>query len=150
MGIRESRRIVGEYRLTIDDYIARHSFQDEIGRCCYYADVHQSLPQSKDSDNAGTNKFLQLGRYNRGESYGIPFRSLIPKGIDNLLVAGKIISCDRGVLGSVRVMPPALVTGQAAGTAAAMASMNDYGIHKVPVDELQAVLEKNNVNLHGL
>ncbi len=107
-GVREGRRIECEYRVTIDDYLDRRSFDDEIGRNSYYIDVH------------GTPEAGKIKHYGRGESHGIPYRCLVPKTLDNVLVAGRCISSDRYANGSLRVMPVCLVTGQAAGTAAAL------------------------------
>lgn len=107
-GIREGRRIRGEYTFTVDDYLARRSFEDEIGRNCYYIDVH------------GCADIRKFPRYQAGESHGIPYRCLVPGSLDNVLTAGRCISSDRRSNGSLRVMPVCLVTGQAAGTAAAL------------------------------
>lgn len=116
-GLRESRRIIGDYVLSAEDYLARRNFSDEIARGCYYIDIHPSGDGAlyKNQDHSEQNM------YQAGESYGIPYRCLIPKGFDNLLTCGRIISCDRVIYGSVRVMPNCFTTGQAAGTAAAMA-----------------------------
>lgn len=114
LGIREGRRVVGEYRFTAEDYLERRSFGDEIGRNAYYIDVHGS----REAETGGRNKFLKFERYGRGESHGIPYRCLVPRDLDNVLVAGRCISSDRAANGSLRVMPVCLVTGQASGTAA--------------------------------
>lgn len=126
LGIRESRRIVGEYTITFEDYIKRRSFPDEIGRNCYFLDVHHT-EKEKEKVMEGVNRGDENWEtYSPGESHGIPYRSLIPKGISNLLTAGRSISCERKIQGSLRVMPVCLVTGQAAGTAAWLAlSTND-------------------------
>lgn len=105
MGIRESRRIKCDYTFTLEDWLARREFEDGIGRNAYYIDVHKS-------DAA------EYPRYGKGESHGIPFRSLLPAGLKNVLVAGRCISTDHYAHGSLRVMPPCLVTGEAAGVAA--------------------------------
>ena len=141
MGIRESRRVLCDYRLTIDDYIARRTFPDEVGRNCYYVDIHKS----KNEDVVANEESLAEDRkteaeYAPGESHGIPYRCLIPKGLDNVLTAGRNISCDRQVLGSMRVMPPAMVTGQAAGTAAALAAKGGTGMRGVDTEALRKVL----------
>jgi hypothetical protein len=113
LGVRETRRVAGEYALTMEDYLARRSFPDEIGRNCYCIDVHRSAP----GDPATNDRQF----YQKGESHGIPYRCLLPKGFANLLVAGRCISTDREVQGSIRTMPCCLVTGEAAGLAAALA-----------------------------
>jgi len=147
LGVRESRRIVGEYTLTAQDYLQKKSFPDEIGRNSYYMDVHLSKEES-DLVLEGKKTFEEFDKgrasYAPGESHGIPYRSLIPKGAENLLVAGRIISCDHQLQGSVRVMPICLVTGQAAGTAAAMA-VQCGAASKVDPEELRTRLLQDGV-----
>jgi hypothetical protein len=121
VGIRESRRIVGDYVLTLDDYVSRRSFDDEICRNAYFIDVHHALDEV-DKDNREHRDGLENAlRYGPGESHGIPYRCLIPSGLKNVLVAGRSISCERVVQGSVRVMPVCLAMGEAAGASAAQA-----------------------------
>jgi hypothetical protein len=129
LGIRESRRVEGDYVFTVQDWIARKSFDDEIGRNCYFIDIHKGGYEAK--------------HYGRGESHGIPYRCLTPKGIRNLLTAGRCISTDEDALGSLRVMPPCLVTGEAAGLASALAirqSGND--VHGIDVGTLRKRLRE--------
>jgi Dehydrogenases (flavoproteins) len=137
MGIRETRRIVGDYTLSIEDFLERRSFPDEISRNSYYIDIHRNR---KEFDKTKTN-VTEAHHYGKGESHGIPYRCLTPKGIENLLVAGRSISCDRYILGSVRVMPNCLTTGEAAGCAAAMAAKADNNVHTVDTDELRSTLK---------
>lgn len=144
MGTRESRRVKGEYCLTADDYFARRTFPDEIARNCYFIDVHASGKRAAMSVEERKANVGDCSEYGPGESYGIPFRCLIPKGFDNLLTSGRIISCDRKVFGSIRVMPCCLTTGEAAGTAASIAVSNGTGIHSVDISELRRILKKNN------
>ena len=137
LGIRESRRIKGEYTLTIDDYYNRRSFDDEIARNCYYLDCH---PSGKNK-----NEFIatEVGAYNPGESHGIPYRCLIPVGFDNLLVAGRCISVDRQVFASTRVMPNCLATGEAAGIAAALHSKRNIPIREIEAAEIRKIMNYN-------
>lgn len=145
MGIRESRRVIGDYRITIEDYMARRTFEDEIGRNSYFIDVHNTKEERKDIISGELKENANARPYGPGESHGIPYRSLLPKGLDNVITVGKNISCDREVQGSVRVMPPCLVTGQAGGTAAAMAAMAalETGTRGVDVDALRAKLKND-------
>ncbi len=138
MGVRESRRIVGDYTLTAEDYQSRASFPDEISRNCYYIDVHMT-PEEK---AACPDRSAVQARYGKGESHGVPYRCLTPKGIVNLAVAGRIISCDRRLLASLRVMPNCLTTGEAAGTAAAMAARGNCDMHAVDIAALRARLRE--------
>jgi hypothetical protein len=119
MGIRESRRITGDYELNVGDFKTRAVFDDEIGRYSYPVDIHASSPDEKDYKNF-LDEFETL-RYKNGESYGIPYRILTPKGLCNVLVAGRCVSSDRYIQGSIRVMPGCYITGQAAGAAASVA-----------------------------
>ena len=137
LGVRETRRIVGDYTLNIDDYIARRTFEDEIGRNCYFVDVHRAPGEDENSPEA------QQRHYGRGESHGIPYRCLIPKDADNLLVAGRCISTDRPMQGSMRVMPACLVTGEAAGRAAAIAAAHGDNTRDIDIRELRTRLIKN-------
>lgn len=139
MGARESRRIVGDYVLTIDDYVARRSFADEICRNSYFIDVHHSkkekeLASSPDGVKKGELKTL---RYQPGESHGIPFRCLVPADLRNVLVAGRSISCERMVQGSVRVMPVCLAMGEAAGAAAGAALAHGGDVRAIDVPALR-------------
>lgn len=117
IGIRESRRIICEYTLTINSFFSGESFFDEIGRYSYPIDIHPMTP-----DKDGMNSFEKSVsmRHGDGETYSIPYRCLIPKGIDNLLVAGRCIGTDRGMQASTRVIPCCYITGQAAGIGAAV------------------------------
>lgn len=136
MGIRESRRVMGDYVLCLEDFKKRACFDDEIGRYAYPVDIHASKPGRDDFAKFET-EFAEL-RYGIGESYGIPYRALTPRGLGNTLVAGRCISCDRYIQGSVRVMPGCFITGQAAGLAAAMASeREDADIRALSIIELQ-------------
>ncbi|MDR1559505.1 MAG: FAD-dependent oxidoreductase [Clostridiales bacterium] len=143
IGIRESRRVIGEYTLSMDDYLRRRSFPDEIGRNAYFIDVHYTEDKRAKVVSGELNEEDAYARYKPGESHGIPFRCLTPKGLVNVLTAGRNISCDHQILGSVRVMPPCLVTGQAAGTAAAMAAGLKTNVKGLAVDALRGQLRKN-------
>lgn len=137
IGIRETRRIKGDYVLNIDDFLNRAVFKDEIGRYSYPIDIH-SGKNSKEGFADYEKKFKEL-RYGPGESYGIPYRSLTVKGINNLLTAGRCISADRYMQASVRVMPCCFITGQAAGTAAALAKETS-DTRKLDIKKLQSAL----------
>ena len=129
LGVRDSRRVVGDYLFTGDDWRARRQFDDEIGRNCYYIDIHKS----------GAVPVF----YKKGESHGIPYRCLTPKGLKNVLVAGRCISTDEEAFGSLRVMPPCLVTGEAAGMAAYHAIQQGHcDVHKVNNQHLRARLKE--------
>ena len=118
VGVRESRRIVGEYELTVDDYLARRKPADTIGLFNKFIDVHPY-----DCSDAEWQRFVhekddRAMRLQPGESFGIPYRILVPKGWTNLWVAGRCVSSDVRTHGVIRVQPAASMMGQAAGTAA--------------------------------
>ncbi len=143
LGIRETRRIVGDYRLTLDDFAGLRAFPDEICRNCYYVDVHHKRSE------IGTDKEYQTTaiRLKKGESHGIPYRCLTPRGLCNVLVAGRCISTDRPVQGSTRVMPVCLCLGEAAGIAAAMAAGVGNDIRAVDTDDLRSCLRGHGAYL---
>jgi hypothetical protein len=140
LGIRESRRIMGDTMLCLDDFERRAVFEDEIGRYNYAVDVHASAPDSVQFRQFEED-FKRL-RYGPGESYGIPYRVLTPRGLENVLVAGRCVSTDRYLQGSLRVMPGCYITGQAAGMAATLAVEKDTGTRGIEVGELQARLKR--------
>lgn len=147
MGIRESRRVIGDYTITLEDYLARRTFADEIGRNSYYIDVHQNETEREDANRGEFIADNRVEHYQPGESHGIPYRSLIPTGVDNVLTAGRNVSCDHMVQGSVRVMPTALVTGQAAGTAAGLAALEGTDTRGLDVQKLRARLQADGAYL---
>lgn len=145
LGVREARRLVAEYTLNFDDYMKRAKFKDEIGRYSYSIDIHPS-----DGSKDGMSKFAaerKAARYSAGESYGIPYRSLVARGFSNLLAAGRCIGTDELVQSSVRVIPCCYITGQAAGTAAALAAKTGVNAAQVNIGELQSSLRAHGAYL---
>jgi hypothetical protein len=110
VGVRETRRIVGEYTLTAADLAAGREFDDVIALCGYPVDIH-----SPTGDGGGTD-----GAYQTANVYQIPYRCLVPATLDGVLVAGRCISATHEAMGATRVMPPSFAMGEAAGTAAAL------------------------------
>ncbi len=111
LGTRESRRIVGEYVLTDEDILAEKDWPDSIGYGSFFIDVHNCTGPGMDAETY---------RPHPGFKYQMPYRCIVPKKIDNLLVAGRCISVTHRALGSTRVMPQCGVLGEAAGVAAAL------------------------------
>lgn len=140
MGIRETRRIMGDYVLNLEDFRRQAVFEDEIGRYSYPVDIHESKPDAE-SHKAFAEAYKRDFRYKQGESYGIPYRTLLPKGLTNVFVAGRCISCDRHIQGSIRVMPGCFITGQAVGAAASLAVKQNLDTRSVNVKELQHLLK---------
>lgn len=139
MGIRETRRIECDYNITLQDYIERAKFPDEIGRYAYPVDIHPASPDPE-AYARFLAEFERDLRYKDGESYGIPYRCLLPKYTDNLLVAGRCVGTEREVQASIRVMPGCYITGQTAGTAAALATKSNTVPRGIDVSELQQAL----------
>jgi hypothetical protein len=137
MGVRETRRIVGEYTLTYEDLASGRHFDDVIALCGYPLDIH-----SPNSDGGGT-----TGEMETANAYEIPFRSLVPRDLNGLLVAGRCISATHEALSAVRVMPPAFAMGEAAGVAAAMAIEWGRPPREVPVPQLQELLQRQGAYL---
>ena len=111
VGVRETRKIIGEYTLTEEDCIKGRSFHDTIALSGYGWDLPDPLrPSFQPFSNISLDKpFVE-----------IPYRCLIPRSSENLIVAGRCISAEEQALGPVRVMPACFAMGQAAGTAAAI------------------------------
>ena len=133
VGIRETRRIVGEYMLNEQDMASRVKFEDRICMGGRYVDIHDPTP-----DSSGESKYITCP-----EGYFIPYRCLVPKDIDNLLVAGRCISVSYVAYGSTRVMAQCMATGQAAGTAAALAVRENTSLRKLDIKKLQDMLRRD-------
>ena len=123
IGARESRRITGEYTLTIDDIKDRRTFDDVVAKGYGVIDIHEP---------GGTGL-----RFDAIEEYQIPYRCIVPQKIDGLLVAGRCISCDHESLGTIRTIPTCMYTGQAAGVAAAVSSQQKTMPRHLDVRDIQ-------------
>jgi hypothetical protein len=118
MGVRDSRRIVGEFELGIDDFLARRQFPDQVAVYNRPTDVHPSDTSKKEYERF-LKDFHGKDNLGRGECVGIPYGILVPRGSQNLWVAGRCHSSDTKVHGSIRAQSAAYMMGQAVGTAAA-------------------------------
>lgn len=137
--VRESRRIMGEYKLTADDILSVRKFDDMIACGAYPIDIHNPK-------GPGTT-LLHLPE---NQWYTIPLRCLVPKKIEQILVAGRCISGTHEAHSSYRVMPISMATGQAAGVCAALAVRENKLVRNVAVGDVQnellkqgAILDKN-------
>ena len=148
LGVRETRRITGDYVLNIDDFKRLAVFEDEIGRYSYPIDIHIAQPD-KESYDTFRKEFTTM-RLGRGESYGIPYRILTPRELKNTLVAGRCVSTDRNMQASIRVMPGCYITGQAAGVAAAIVAQAGTDIRGIETRELQTRLKDMGAYLPNL
>ena len=109
LGVRETRRIIGEYMLTEDDIVEARKFSDAVAKSANPIDMHKSGAPNEN-------------RSVKGDFHDIPYRCLVPKAIDNLLAAGRCISATHVAEAAIRKVPVCMATGQAAGVAAAIAA----------------------------
>lgn len=138
IGIRETRRIVGEYVLTGEDCIEGRKSETGIARGCHHIDIH----------GEGT-KQVRIPVKNGG-SYDIPYGCIVPKKLKNVHVAGRCMSGTREGNGTARVMGTAMAMGQAAGTAAAMCAAERIpDVREVRVDRLRARLKEQGAVVDG-
>ncbi|MBR6709516.1 MAG: FAD-dependent oxidoreductase, partial [Clostridia bacterium] len=129
LGVRESRHIEGKYKITVEDIASGKKFEDRIAAYAFGMDVHPRSPEMH-----GNFKIQSA------EVYYIPYRSMLPLNCDNLIVAGKTVSCASQAAGGLRVMPCAMAMGEAAGIAAALAIRDGSSPDTVSVAELQNIL----------
>jgi hypothetical protein len=139
IGVRETRRISGEYQLTAADVLEARKFDDVIARGAYPIDIHNPT---------GSGTILQ--RLPAGEAYDIPLRCLLPQEVDQLVVAGRCISGTHEAHSSYRVMPIAMATGQAAGVCAALAARAGKTPRDLPAAYVQRELKRQGADLRGL
>jgi len=131
LGVREVRRVIGDYVLTVNDLKSGKLPQDTIALTEGGIDVHQTPPLTTEQI------VIPLA--------GIPYRCLLPKDTEGLLLAGKSFSCTSYALGACRVQPVVASIGQAAGTAAAMAVKNKTGVKNIDIDKLQQTLKMDGI-----
>ena len=136
IGIRESRHIQGDYRITAEDLLGAKVPEDSILLAANSVDVHGRFGPT-------SNEYVPID----GDYYGIPYRSLLPRGVEQLLMAGRCVSADSTASGAIRVMPPCMGMGQAAGTAAAMAVKGNTTVRKVDPQNLRKVLKEKGAYL---
>ncbi|MDR1279369.1 MAG: FAD-dependent oxidoreductase [Opitutaceae bacterium] len=139
VGVRETHHIRGDYTLTAEDLLTCKVPEDSIVLASNSIDVHGRFgPMS--------NQFTGI---EGGEYYGVPFRCLLPAGFDNLLVAGRCISATSEAAGAIRLMPLCMSTGQAAGTAAALApgTTATMATRSIDITKLRGLLQTQGVFL---
>ncbi|MBR0724977.1 FAD-dependent oxidoreductase [Bradyrhizobium manausense] len=136
LGIRETRRVSGNYILTVDDLRRGRTFSDVIACGAYPIDIHPA-----------TGTGLGFETLGKDHSYQIPYRSIVPSGFDNVLIAGRGISSTHEAHASTRVMPNTMAIGHAAGLAAAMIAEGNIGARELPVERMQAKLREANAYL---
>lgn len=129
IGVRESRKIIGEYTITEEDIKDCKRFYDGIALCNYDMDIHSP-------DGGGTSHYY----LEKGEYYSIPYRCLIPKGSKNLLVTGRCISATHEAQSSLRIMPCCIALGQASGVASALFDKSTGGVSDIDINTLKQSL----------
>lgn len=135
IGIRETRRIKGDYAMTVEDLEKSRSFEDAVMQAKWaHTDVHSG-------------KDLQWSFRLIEGPYQIPYRCLLPKAVENLLVAGRCLSSTREAMASLRIMTICMVLGQAAGTAAAISVKSKREPRDIDVHRLQESLRTQGVNI---
>ena len=139
IGIRESRHVVGEYVLSAEEVMAGRRQDDVIARGYFPVDIH-NLEGKEGYGEGGVWGDLE-------DSYDIPYRSLIPKELDGLVIAGRAISASHEAHGSFRTQGGVMAIGQAAGTAAALAATTGTRPRDLDVPTLQKTLEADGASL---
>lgn len=132
IGIRESRMIDGLHILTGKELVECAKFEDSIACGNYDIDIHNP-------DGAGTSHHY----FEDGEYYQIPYRSLVPQEVSNLLVAGRCISADHEAQASIRIMPIVCCLGEAAGVAAAVAHNGNTSAADADIKKIREILSEN-------
>jgi len=127
VGIRETRRIDGLYEMNVDDILTSKDFPDTIAKGGHPVDIHKADSRVQD-----------LRPVSNG--YNIPYRVMLPKGSENLIVAGRPVSATREAFASIRVQATAMALGQAAGTAVAMCCKKGISVYELNGTELHNVL----------
>ena len=129
--MRESRRIVGEYTMTKDDYLSGRSFDDALCYSFYYVDIHDM------------EKGLILEQITPGTRPQVSRRIMIPKGAVRLMAAGRIVSSDRAANSCLRIQASCMAAGQAAGANTVCALRHGVAVGNAPLNEVRDVLRQN-------
>jgi glycine/D-amino acid oxidase-like deaminating enzyme len=137
LGVRETRRIHGEYRLTVEDLVSGRRFDDTIGLSSYGWDLADPKKPS----------LQPMHGKPKPPVTPIPYRIVVPRGIDNLACPGRSVSVEREVLGPLRVMAPVMAMGEAAGVAAAQVVRDGLAFRDVNTESLRAELARRGALL---
>jgi len=139
IGVREGRRIIGDYILTEEDVVYGTEFPDVIAVGTSQIDFHNIDSYGPHGD-----------RLEKVPSYQIPYRTILVKGIENMLTAGKCISGDQVAQSSYRMIPTCAALGQAAGTAAAIATEQRVKVREIDIKMLQEILIEDGMKFTGV
>jgi hypothetical protein len=132
VGVRESRRLSGEFKLTADDVLDNKEFPDSVAICAFPIDIHSPTGQELN--------WVQKEKFG---CFDIPYKVMLPQNTKNLLVTGRCISATHEALASARISATAMALGQAAGLACAMSVKGDVALHDLNVADLQDNLYKH-------
>ncbi len=138
IGVRESRMIDGYYTITEEDILERRKFDDAIATGNYGVDIHSP-------DGSGTRRV----KMKDGTFYTIPYRALIPKGIDNLLIVGRAISSTHEAQSAYRIMPNVAAIGEGAGIAVSLCHKDALATYALPTALLKAALDRYDLIEYG-
>ncbi|MCL4533835.1 MAG: FAD-dependent oxidoreductase [Bacteroidetes bacterium] len=147
LGVRETRRIVGDYVMTAEDVLNATKFPDKIARGGRAMNIHSEDGWSAAAEGFSGKQWLEI---KDGKAYDVPYRALLPKDVEGLLVAGRCISVDHMALGSLRGEPLCMATGQAAGVAAALSSQLKVTPRQLDISLIQRKLIEQNADLGGI
>lgn len=136
-GVRETRRIEAEYILSEDDLLNGTQFEDTIALAGRHFDLGRK----------GGQTFADAGKFVRNGITAIPYRSLLPKGADNIIAAGRCIAADGQALGPARIMSTCFAMGEAAGIAAAIKLRQRTEFRNIDINTLKDELRKNNAEI---
>jgi len=135
---REGRRIKADYTIVADDVRHEVRFDDVVARGAFYLDLHSVTPGTIGWD-------LDEHRPKKNTYFDIPYRALVAVGLDNLLLAGRMLGATHEAYSATRVMGTGIATGQAVGTAAALAVKGKQTTRQVKTEALQSTLRSQGV-----
>ena len=147
VGVRETRRIIGDYVFSAEDVVRARKFPDSICRLAYPVDVHSGEGEGYIKDEERKSNESVSGAPPPGDWYEIPCRCLFPKGIENVLVAGRCVSSTQAGQGAIRIMPACVAMGQAAGTAAALSVQHGVSPRVLSIDALLEALKEQGASI---
>jgi ribulose 1,5-bisphosphate synthetase/thiazole synthase len=145
LGVRETRHIVGDYVLTLEDVLSGRDFPDTVARGAYPVDLHDVKAGAEELGQRVGGGGVTLRRIER--AYGIPLRCLIPVDVDGVVVTGRAISATHEAGGSARGQAVCMATGHAAGVLAGLASRERRALREIEITDVQSVLTRQGAVL---
>lgn len=138
VGVRETRRIIGDYVFSENDVVEARKFDDCICRLAYPVDIHSGKGDGYTKEEGKR----PVNNAPAGDWYEIPYRCLLPVGLDNVMVAGRCVSSSQAGHGAIRIMPACVAMGEAAGLAAAMSLDQKLSVRDIDTFSLIAALRQ--------